>query len=195
MLRLAMAMAVGLPAHVVHERPAAAGARRHLDVDAAARQQADGGVVDLGPQHLLGAAGEQDDAPPALGLGRGRAGTGEMAAAQQPGRRQLEHRHQLLEAQPAQQAGERPGEARGPQRQAEALGIGKGGGEQGAGQPLPEAALARVLDVRAGVVDEVHVVDAARAGGHAREAGQAAVDVALHLRARRRSCSNISFIR
>ena len=87
MLRLAMAMRVGLPAHVVHERAAAAGARRHLDVDAAARQQADGGVVDLGPQHLLGAAGEQDHAPPALGLGRGRAGAGEVGrrAAGPPG--------------------------------------------------------------------------------------------------------------
>ena len=45
-----------------------------------------------------------------------------------------------------------------------------------------EAARARLLDVRAGVVDEVHVVDAARAGGHAGQAGQAAVDVVLHLR-------------
>ena len=72
-----------------------------------------------------------------LGLGRGRAGAGETAAAQQASRRQLEHRHQLLEAQPAQQPGERPSEAGGPQRQAEAIGIGQGGGEQGAGERAP----------------------------------------------------------
>ena len=44
-----------------------------------------------------------------------------------------------------------------------------------------EAALPGLLDVRAGEVDEVHVVDAARAGRHAGEAGEAAVDVVLHL--------------
>ena len=36
---------------------------------------------------------------------------------------------------------------------------------------------ALVLDADAGEVDEMHVVDAARAGGHAGEAGEAAVDV------------------
>ena len=185
MLRLAKAMRLRLPAHVMHQRAAAAGARRHLDVDAAPRQQADGGVVDLGPQHLLGAAGEQDHAPPALGLGRGGAGSGEVGAAQQAGRRQLEHGDELLEPEPAQQPGEGLGEARRPEREAEAVGIGQDGREQGAGHALPEAAAAGLLDVGAGVVDEVHVVDAAGASGHAREAGQAAVDVVLHLRARR----------
>ena len=109
-----MAIAAGLAAHVVHQRAAAARARRHLHVDAAARQQADGGVVDLRPQHLLGAAGEQDHAPAALGLGGGGAGAGEVGAAQQAGRRQLQHRHQFLEPEPAQEPRERLGEARAP---------------------------------------------------------------------------------
>ena len=174
----------GLAAHVMHQRAAAAGAGRHLHVDAAPRQQADGGVVDLGAQHLLGAAGEQDDAPLALGLGRGGAGTGEVGAAQQPARRQIEHGDELLEPEPAQETGEGLREACRPQRQAEAFGIGQDGRQQGARQALAEAAAAGLLDVGAGVVDEVHVVDAAGAGGHAGEAGEAAVDVSLHLRAR-----------
>ncbi len=176
---------VGFPAHVMHQRAAAARARRHLHIDAAPRQQADGGVVDLGPQDLLGAAGQQDHAAPALGPGRGGAGTGEVGAAQEPGRRQLEHGHELLEPEPAQDAGEGPHQACRPERKTEAVGVGQDGREQGAGETLPEAALAGLLDVRAGVIDEVHVVDAAGTGGHAREAGEAAVDVALDLGAGR----------
>jgi len=72
-------------------------------------------------------------------------------------------------------------EASGPQCKAQPLWIGQDGGQQGARHSLPETALARLLDVGAGVVDEVHVVDAARARGHAGEAGEAAVDVVLHL--------------
>ena len=51
------------------------------------------------------------------------------------------------------------------------------------------------LDMRAGVIDQVHVVHAGGASGHAREAGQAAVDVGDHLLGRRRICSSISLIR
>ena len=72
------------------------------------------------------------------------------------------------------------------QRQAEALGIGQRWPRAGArAKRSLKPRAAGLLDVRARVVDEVHVVDAARAGGHAREAGQAAVDVALDLGARR----------
>ena len=89
---------------MMNQRAAAAGVRRHFDVDAAAGEQADGGVVDLGPQHLLRAAGEQDHALAPFAGGGGRAGTAVARPAQQTRGRQIEHRHQLFRRDPAQQA-------------------------------------------------------------------------------------------
>ena len=63
-------------------------------------------------------------------------GPAKSAAAQEALGRQLEHGHQLLEPQRAQQRHERTGEAGGAQRQTEALGIGHRGGDQRPRQPL-----------------------------------------------------------
>ena len=173
-----------LLAQMMHQRPAAAGVGGHLDVDAAAGEQADGGVVDLGAQHLLGAAREQDHALAPLGRGGGGAGTGVARAPQQAGRGEAQHRHHLLGREPGDEPGERARQPRGRQRQAEAVRIGQHRRQQAADRAVLEAALAGRLDVGARVVDEVHVVDAAGARGHAREAGEAAVDVLAHHRGR-----------
>ena len=58
-------------------------------------------------------------------------------------------------------------------------------GEQGANQPLDQRAPIGPFDMDAGVIDEMHVVDAGGARGHAGEAGQAAVDVLDHICGRR----------
>ena len=58
-------------------------------------------------------------------------------------------------------------------------------GEQGAERAVGERALIGGLDVRAGVVDQMHVIHAGRACGHAGQAGQAAVDMSDHVPARR----------
>jgi hypothetical protein len=105
----------------------------------------------------------------------------EGGTAQEPDRCQIEHGRELLQAQPLPQPSEWSGQARCPQCQAQPLRVGQDGGDEGANHSLPEAAVARLLDVGASVIDEVHVVDAARTGGHAGETGQAAVDVVLHL--------------
>ena len=55
----------------------------------------------------------------------------------------------------------------------------------GAQQPVGERALVGRLDVGAGMIDEMHVVHARRAGRHAGEAGQAAVDMLDHFGRRR----------
>ena len=58
-----------LAPHMMHKRAAAAGAWCYLHIDTAPSQQADGGIVDLRPQHLLGAPGEQDHALAPLPFG------------------------------------------------------------------------------------------------------------------------------
>ena len=167
---------------MMHQRPAAAGVRRDLDVDPAAGEQTDGGVVDLGAQHLLGAAREQDHALPPLSRGGRSAGTGIARAPQQAGRGEAQHRHHLLGREPGDEPRERPRHPRGRQCQAQAVRIGQNRCQQAAHRAVLQAALARRLDVGARVIDEVHVVDTAGTRGHARQAGEAAVDVLAHHR-------------
>ena len=131
-------------------------------------------------EHLLGAAGEQDHALLPLAPGGGGAGAGVGRPPRERGRGEFQHRHQLLRPHASQQTEERAREARRGQRQAEAARMRQHGGQQPAHGALLEAALPGRLDVGAGMVDEVHVVHPARAGGHAGEAGEAAVDMRLH---------------
>ena len=76
-------------------------------------------------------------------------------------------------------------DARRLQRQPEPPRIGQQRGQQRAQQALAERAPVGLLDVGAGVIDQVHVVHAGRTGRHAGEARQAAVDMLGHLRRRR----------
>ena len=79
----------------------------------------------------------------------------------------------------------RTAEPRQRQRGAEAAGMRQHPGQHGAGQPVEQRPPVGLLDMRAGMVDQVHVIDARRAGRHAGEAGQAAVDMGDDLLVRR----------
>jgi hypothetical protein len=93
-------------------------------------------------------------------------------------RREVQHRGERLQGgDRGEQLCERPAERGELQRRAEARGIGQDGGENRTGQPVHQRAAVGLLDMGAGVVDQMHVVHAGRAGGHAGEAGQAAVDM------------------
>ena len=71
------------------------------------------------------------------------------------------------------------------QRWSEAPWIGHQPGQHRAQQAVSERPAIGVLDMGAGVIDEVHVVDAGRARRHAGKARQAAVDMPRHLCRRR----------
>ena len=75
----------------------------------------------------------------------------------------------------------RPRQAGQPQRSVEPVGIGQHSRERCTEQAFQQRPAIGLLDVRAGVVHQMHVVDTRRAGGHAGEAGEAAVDMLDHL--------------
>ena len=168
-------------AHVVDERAAAALVLRQHDLDAEAGQHADCRFVDLRCEHGLRAAREQRDAALAGALRREGRGAFHGRARRRGFRRQRQHRAKLFAEYgqlfddglqwPCQHAREN--------RQPEAVRVGQEVGEEPAHQLLVPGALVGRLDMRAGMVDQVHVVHARGAGRHAGEAGKAAVDV-LH---------------
>ncbi len=63
-------MSLMLAPHVMNERPAAPFIGGCHDLDALAIEQADGRVVDMRAQHLIGAAGQHRDAALAFAFGR-----------------------------------------------------------------------------------------------------------------------------
>ena len=78
-------------------------------------------------------------------------------------------------------AEEGPRQARAEERGPEPGGVGQHGRDHVPHHALRPRPPVGVVDTGAGIVDQVHVVDARRAGGHAGEARQAAVDVERHL--------------
>src|SRR5690606_13760069 len=64
-------------------------------------------------------------------------------------------------------------------REAEPVAMRQHGRERGANDAIGKRPAIGLLDMRAGMIDEVHVVHAGRTGRHAGETGQAAVDM-LH---------------
>ena len=176
---------VGLLAHVVGERSAAGFLARDDDLVAEPREQADGGRVDAGIEHALNAAHEQRHAAllrPLRGIGSGCAETlgCRHAFRHQP--------HERVDAAGAKRGGDgfqrhcHPCRNQGEAEQCRAR---HGEGQHIAQQALKDRAAVGFLDMGAGLVDQVHVVDARRACRHARQARQAAVDV-LHRLCRRR---------
>ena len=148
------------------------------------RQQADRGLVDLGRQHLLRAAGQQchAGAPFALRAMDLRLPPSCRAAApcQAPAQASRATVGQIGQSQGAVAPTAAP--ARAPSSAAR--------NSAGRGSTVPSMARKRtlvprpaigLLDIAARVIDQVHVVHAGRTGGHAGEAGQAAIDVAHHL--------------
>ena len=124
------------------------------------------------------AAGEDGDAPFCVALPGMDARRGHRRGGGDRGRRKLQHRAERLQRRDLfEQADERLAQLRQLQRGAKARGIGQHEGQHGARQPVEQRPLVGLLDMGAGMVDQMHVVDARRAGGHAGEAGQAAVDM------------------
>ena len=142
------------------------------DFDAEAGQQADGGVVDLGVEDLLGAAGQEGDAAFFGAFGGVDAGAVEVAAGGDRLGGEGEHGAQALgeHGLAGDQFSERAGELGGHEGGAHAVWVGQDFGQGGAQEAFGPGAFVGGLDVVPGVVDQVHVVHAAGAGGHAGEA-------------------------
>ena len=176
-----------LLAHVMGERAAAAGPSGDHHLGAVPGQQADGRLVDLRRQHLLGAAARAARrAPVACPRRETPAGTstGDGDARRRGARPSI-----ARSRPPSPRRGRRPAKGRASlgadQGQAEQHRARQHGREHGAQQPVAGAPAVGLLDMAAGMVDQMHVVHVGRAGRHAGEAGEAAVDVLDDLRARR----------
>ncbi len=165
-----------LLAHVVGKRAAAAHALWHHDLHPQPGEQPDGGIVDVGIQHLLGAAGHQRHPLPApLGHGedlRSVIGRG-------PGQPLWRHHEHRPEPRVGDQPAKGPAKLRQPERKPEPPRIGYDPRQNAAQQPVNHRPLVGLLDIGTGLVDKVHVMHARGAGRHAGKAGQAAVDM-LH---------------
>ena len=167
-------VAFGRAAHVVGQRAAAADASGDHDLAAVAAQQADGRVVDVGVERPLRAARQQRHPAAALPVRRENLREVVGAARGQSRRRHVQHRPQ---PRVGNHPPERPGDPRRPQRQPEPSRIGQHPRQQPAQGAVIPAAAVIVVDVFARVIDQVHVVHARRAGRHAAETAEAAVDV------------------
>ncbi|MGY4329723.1 hypothetical protein ACVWWG_004140 [Bradyrhizobium sp. LB7.2] len=161
------------------------------DLDAVAREEIDGGLVDARRQHLLGAALEQRD-PATLLAERCEHTAGGGSRRRQPVRRQCQHRLEALEQAGRgrwpgrrQEHGQRAGQPRQHHAHAETPRVGQDEGQQPAQQPLRQRPLITLLDPDPGLVDKVHVIDPRGAGRHAGQARQAAVDMLDHFSRRR----------
>ena len=133
---------------------------------------------------MLRAASQQDDALLALALRRSRAGAGiDSGFSERLLGRQIEHGAEFLEAKLGEQSAERLGERHKLQRHAETVWVGQHGGQQRSHGAIFNRAPARFIDVRARMIHQMHVVDATGAGGHARQAREAAVNVMFDFRA------------
>ena len=147
--------------------------RRDHDLAAMPGQQPDRRLVDLGRQHLLRAARQQRDPHAPLAFGREdlrpirRRGGGDRAGRQ---------REQWREPR-GQKPREGLGDSRAAQGEPEQERPRQDRAEQPPQQPLAPRPAVIPFDPAPRVVDEVHVIDAGRAGRHAGQAGEAAVDV------------------
>ena len=156
------------------QRAAAAHAACDHHLRAKPCQKPDGRVVDIGIERLLRAAGHQRDPHPARALCRKDLGVVVAADRRDLGRRHVQHRAQpLVRHQPL----EWPPDLRAEQRKAEAPRIGQDPRQHPTQGTVLPWSLVILFDIGPGVIDEMHVMHARRAGRHASEAGQAAVDM------------------
>ena len=166
---------------MVDQGAAAAAARRDDDLGPVPGQEADRRLVDLGRQHLLGAAGQQRDPHAALALGREN-----LRPVHRRGRRHRPRRQRHQRAQPPRhQPGKGFCQAGAVERRAQPRRPGQHLAENMAQQPLGKGSAVMLLDMPPAMVDQVHVMHPRRAGRHAAEAGQTPVDMLDGLRADR----------
>ena len=178
-------LGLGLAAGVQAEGAAAALGGRGDDLAAVGGQDPGGGRVDLGEEHPLDAAGEHPDPPPARPGGRG--DLGDLLQAAQGGQEPLHGRQPP--SQPVQQPGP-PGQDAEPRALVEAERapqdpqpprVGEQPEDQGPEGAVAPGARVAALDLLAGGLDQLAVLDPGRAGGDTGHAAQALVEVADHL--------------
>ena len=166
-----------LTSEMVRQRAAAAFVLDHHHIHAVTAKQTNRGLVDLRRQDLLNAA--QHDRH-ALGLRRpgivGGFGPQDFQLQRVFGN-ELKRRRDPLHAQLTDQVAERPCKPAEHQHGLEPAGIGQHPAQEHPHRVLVRAAVTALLDAHAGEIDQMHIVDAARTGRHAAEAGQTAVDV------------------
>ena len=166
-------VALVLFAHVVGQCAAAALAFGDHDLSAQSGQQADRRVVDIGVEGALGAACHQGNAHflvgdmESLGVVVARYGWDNLWGHFQHGAQPW------IGNEPCKGASDFGAEQRDPK----ACRIGQDTGENPAQGAVRQGPFVVVFDIGTGVIDQVHVVNARRAGGHAGKARQAAVDV------------------
>ena len=96
-------------------------------------------------------------------------------------RRQAQHRRHPVQAEQIEHRRQRLRDQPGASASRNSAGSTSTRASSAAHDAVGQRALVRLLDVLAGVIDQMHVVHARRAGGHAGEARQATVDVLDHL--------------
>ena len=167
-----------LLAHVVDERAATRLAFRDDDLDAETVQEPDRRLVDRRVEHGLRATGQKRDAATRRTGGRVAPGPRYRRNLRDRRRRKAQHGGDGFEPRYRREdAGEGSPERRELQRRPEPRRIGQNHRQRLPDQPVEQRAPVGPVDVGAGVIDQVHVVHAGRAGRHAGEAGQAAVDM------------------
>ena len=160
-------------AHVKSQCAATAHIRRNDHLGPQPGQQPHGRVVDLRPQHLLDAPSEQGHAQPTLALGGHDAGPGYGSWSRQS----LGCHGQQGPHDAGHQEGEGAAYARHSERQARTTGVGQHPRQQGAEQAVCQGPLDELIQPWPGRFQEERIIHAARAGGLAREAAEAVVDV------------------
>ena len=170
----ARAMRLGLAPHVMGQRAAAARPACHDNLHPMPGEQANGGIVDVGVKRLLRTAGHQRNAHPPLALGRKNLRIIVARNRRNDSRGHFEHRPQ---ARVRQEPPEGPPDLRPQQRQTEPPRIGQDPRQQPTQRALAKGPFVAPFDIGAGVVHQMHVMHARRAGRHAGQTGQAAVNV------------------
>ncbi len=144
-------------------------------------EQADRGLVGGWRQHRSQAAGKQRH-PAAPLPGRGVDLAGAIARRRRLAvRGKMDHGGKPRKPERAQGRRQRPRQLARHHPQPEQRRVAEHAPQQVAHKAVGQRALIGVLDMLAGLVDQVHVMHAGGTGGHAGQAGQAAVDMLDHV--------------
>ena len=161
------------------ERTAAPLAARQHDLDAVPVEQADRRRVDRGCTTGCDAAGQERDAALAAALRRIDARSFSASACGKR-RRQPQHRREPRSNAKASRSGANGLPSGANESRRKRAGYGTATPSIARNSPLRQRPPIGLLDMRARMIDEVHVVHAGGAGGHAGEAREAAIDVRRH---------------
>ena len=168
-------MGFGGSSHVMGQRPAATLPPGDHHLAAQPAQKADGGIVDVGVQRLLGAAGHQGHAHPALPFGGKDL---RVVVAADRGNMARCHRQHGPDPPVRHQKGKGPPDPGTQQGQAKAHRMGQDLRQNPAQNTVGQRSAIGLFDVFPRMIHQMPVLHARGAGCHAGQAGQAAVDMA-----------------